>query len=416
MAAINAFYAQSGGATAVINATACGLIEEARRQHRADPTCIGQVYAGRDGILGALREDLIDTSLESDADIARLRQTPGGAFGSSRFHLGPLATHRAMYERLAAVLAAHDIGYFFINGGEGSMGAAWHLSQMMREIGQPLRVIGIPKTVDNDMALTDCCPGFGSVAKYIATSVREAGYDVASMSQTSTKVFVLEVMGRHAGWITAAAGLASEAEGEPPHILLLPKVGFDDRKFLARVRHCVETYGYCVVVTAEGLCDAGGCNFGVSSRRAGTVGRYIADMVEVHLGYKQHLAVADYLQRSARHLASAVDVAQAHALGAAALRLALAGESDVAPILHRLSDAPYRWEIRTAPLAALANVERRLPPEFISADGFHITEACRRYLAPLIAGEDLPPFANGLPVYVRLKNQSLPRRLPAYAV
>lgn len=416
MAAINAFYAQSGGATAVINATACGLIEEARRQHRADPTRIGQVYAGRDGILGALREDLIDTSLESDADIARLRQTPGGAFGSSRFHLGPLATHRAMYERLAAVLAAHDIGYFFINGGEGSMGAAWHLSQMMREIGQPLRVIGIPKTVDNDMALTDCCPGFGSVAKYIATSVREAGYDVASMSQTSTKVFVLEVMGRHAGWITAAAGLASEAEGEPPHILLLPEVGFDDRKFLARVRHCVETYGYCVVVTAEGLCDAGGCNFGVSSRRAGTVGRYIADMVEVHLGYKQHLAVADYLQRSARHLASAVDVAQAHALGAAALRLALAGESDVAPILHRLSDVPYRWEIRTAPLAALANVERRLPPEFISADGFHITEACRRYLAPLIAGEDLPPFANGLPVYVRLKNQSVPRRLPVYAV
>ena len=416
MAAINAFYAQSGGATAVINATACGLIEEARRQHLADPTRIGQVYAGRDGILGALREDLIDTSLESDADIARLRQTPGGAFGSSRFHLGPLATHRAMYERLAAVLAAHDIGYFFINGGEGSMGAAWHLSQMMREIGQPLRVIGIPKTVDNDMALTDCCPGFGSVAKYIATSVREAGYDVASMSQTSTKVFVLEVMGRHAGWITAAAGLASEAEGEPPHILLLPEVGFDDRKFLARVRHCVETYGYCVVVTAEGLCDAGGCNFGVSSRRAGTVGRYIADMVEVHLGYKQHLAVADYLQRSARHLASAVDVAQAHALGAAALRLALAGESDVAPILHRLSDVPYRWEIRTAPLAALANVERRLPPEFISADGFHITEACRRYLAPLIAGEDLPPFANGLPVYVRLKNQSVPRRLPVYAV
>jgi len=416
MAAINAFYAQSGGATAVINATACGLIEEARRQHLADPTRIGQVYAGRDGILGALREDLIDTSQESDADIARLRQTPGGAFGSSRFHLGPLATHRAMYERLAAVLAAHDIGYFFINGGEGSMGAAWHLSQMMREIGQPLRVIGIPKTVDNDMALTDCCPGFGSVAKYIATSVREAGYDVASMSQTSTKVFVLEVMGRHAGWITAAAGLASEAEGEPPHILLLPEVGFDDRKFLARVRHCVESYGYCVVVTAEGLCDAGGCNFGVSSRRAGTVGRYIADMVEVHLGYKQHLAVADYLQRSARHLASAVDVAQAYALGAAALRLALAGESDVAPILYRLSDVPYRWEIRTAPLAALANVERRLPPEFISADGFHITEACRRYLAPLIAGEDLPPFVNGLPVYVRLKNQSLPRRLPAYAV
>lgn len=416
MAAINAFYAQSGGATAVINATACGLIEEARRQHLADPTRIGQVYAGRDGILGALREDLIDTSLESDADIARLRQTPGGAFGSSRFHLGPLATHRAMYERLAAVLAAHDIGYFFINGGEGSMGAAWHLSQMMRGIGRPLKVIGIPKTVDNDMAHTDCCPGFGSVAKYVATSIREAGYDVASMSQTSTKVFVLEVMGRHAGWITAAAGLASEAAGEPPHLLLFPEIAFDDRKFLAQVKRCVETHGYCVVVTAEGLCDAGGCNFGVSSRRPGTVGRYIADMVEVHLGYKQHLAVADYLQRSARHLASAVDVEQAHALGVAALRLALAGESDVAPVLHRLSDSPYRWEIRTAPLAELANVERRLPPEFIAPDGFHITEACRRYLRPLIAGEDSPPFVNGLPAYVRLKNQSLPPRLPPYAI
>ncbi len=213
MAAINAFYAQSGGATAVINATACGLIEEARRQHLADPARIGQVYAGRDGILGALREDLLDTSQESDADIARLRQTPGGAFGSSRFHLGPLETHRAMYERLAAVLAAHDIGYFFINGGEGSMGAAWHLSQMMRGIGRPLKVIGIPKTVDNDMALTDCCPGFGSVAKYVATSIREAGYDVASMSQTSTKVFVLEVMGRHAGWITAAAGVGGAGRG-----------------------------------------------------------------------------------------------------------------------------------------------------------------------------------------------------------
>ncbi|WP_415034233.1 6-phosphofructokinase [Azonexus sp.] len=416
MTAINAFYAQSGGATAVINATACGLIEEARRQHLADPTRMGTVYAGRDGILGALREDLIDTGLESDADIARLRQTPGGAFGASRFHLGPLETHRVMYERLAAVLDAHEVGYFFINGGEGSMGAAWHLSQMMREIGRPLKVIGIPKTVDNDMALTDCCPGFGSVAKYIATSVREAGYDVASMSQTSTKVFVLEVMGRHAGWITAAAGLASEAAGEPPHILLFPEVGFDDRKFLARVRQCVETYGYCVVVTAEGLCDAGGCNFGVSSRRAGTVGRYIADMVEVHLGYKQHLAVADYLQRSARHLASKVDVEQAYALGAAALRLAMAGESDVAPILHRLSDMPYRWEIRTAPLADLANVERRLPAEFISADCFHITEACRRYLRPLIVGEDLPPFVDGLPAYVRLKNISLPRHLPPYAI
>lgn len=413
----NAFYAQSGGVTAVINATACGLIETARRLHLAQPERIGKVLAGRDGIIGALQEDLIDTSLESAEDIARLRYTPGGAFGSSRYRLGPLATHRADYERLIEVFRAHDIGYFFFNGGDGSMGAAWHLSQTLRAMGHPLTVIGLPKTVDNDLAFTDTCPGFGSVAKYVATSMREAGFDVASMARSSTRVFILEAMGRHAGWIAAAAGLASEQAGDPPQILLFPEVHFDAERFLVRVQECVERYGYCAICAAEGLCDSGGCRVDVaSSSRPGSVGRFIVELIHDRLGYKCHLALADYLQRAARHLASGTDVAQAYALGAAAVDRALAGKTDIMLTLRRLSQQPYRWDIGEVPLAAVANVEHRMPADFISPDGFHITSACRDYLLPLIEGEAPPPFVRGLPDYVRLKNISVEPKLPAYAV
>ena len=421
MTANNAFYAQSGGVTAVINATACGLIQEARRLHLLHPQRIGKVYAGHDGILGALTEDLIDTSRESDEDIARLRYSPGGAFGSSRFHLGPLSTHRAHFERLVEVFRAHEIGYFFFNGGDGSMGAAWHLSQTLAELGHPLTVIGIPKTVDNDLALTDTCPGFGSVAKYVATSMREAGFDVASMARTSTRVFILEAMGRHAGWIAAAAGLASESEGDPPHILLFPEVRFDAERFLARVNECVQRYGYCAIAVAEGLCDDGGCEIGgrsfddlPSHTRAGGVGRFIGELIHARFGYKYHLALADYLQRAARHLASGTDVEQAHALGVAAVDRAVSGSNNVMLTLQRLSDHPYRWEIGEVPLSAVANKEHRMPAKFISVDGFHITEACRTYLQPLIEGEDPPPFRRGLPDYVRLANHRVPRRLPDF--
>lgn len=419
MAVKNAFYAQSGGVTAVINSTACGLIQEARRH----PDRIGKVYAGRDGIIGALTEDLIDTSLETDEDIARLRHTPGGAFGSCRYKLKSLEQHKAQYERLIEVFKAHDIGYFFYNGGNDSMDTAWKVSQIAEKMGYPVVCVGVPKTVDNDLPHTDCCPGFGSVAKYVATSIREAGYDVASMARTSTKIFVLEVMGRHAGWITAACGLASGNPGEPPHILLFPEVPFDPARFLARVDECVKQYGYCTVAVSEGLSDADGKLIAESGTKdafghsqLGGVGQVVAQLIKDKLGYKYHWALADYLQRSARHLASKTDIEQAHALGVAAVDLALQGKNAVMATIQRLADKPYRWQIGDAPLAEIANVERKMPPEFISPDGFHITEACRTYLQPLIAGEEPPPYRDGLPDYIRLKNMAVPKKLEAFAV
>lgn len=415
----NAFYAQSGGVTAVINATACAVIETSR-QH---PDRIGKVFAGRNGIIGALTEDLIDTSLESAADIARLRHTPGGAFGSCRFKLKSLDEHRAQYERLIEVFRAHDIGYFFYNGGNDSMDTALKVSRLSETLAYPLTCIGIPKTVDNDLPFTDSCPGFGSVAKYVATSMREAGLDVASMASTSTKIFVMEVMGRHAGWITAACGLASEREGDPPHILLFPEVPFDESAFLARVQDCVVRHGYCTIAVSEGLHDAEGrflSDMGTKDAfghsQLGGVGQVIAQLIKDRLGHKFHWALPDYLQRSARHLASATDVEQAYALGKAAVELAVAGRHAVMPGIVRLADAPYRWEIGVAELANVANVERKMPREFISADGFQITDKCRAYLAPLIAGEDPPPFRDGLPDYVQLKNRGVPRQLEEFRI
>ena len=414
----NAFYAQSGGVTAVINASAAGVIETAR-QH---PTRIGTVYAGRNGILGALDEDLIDTRYESAADIAALRHTPGGAFGSCRYKLQDLQQHRAEYQRLIEVFKAHDIGYFFYNGGGDSADTCLKVAQLSAALGYPIQAIHIPKTIDNDLPITDCCPGFGSVAKYVATSIREAGYDVASMAKTSTKVFILEVMGRHAGWITAACGLASEAEGEPPHLLLFPEIPFEPKLFLDQVDACVQRHGYCVVAVSEGIRQADGRFIAESGltdafghAQLGGVAPVLANLVKSALGYKYHWAVADYLQRAARHLASAVDVEQAWALGARAVELALAGHGGVMPTIVRLSDVPYQWTLGMAALEDVANVEKFMPKEFISAEGFHITDACRRYLAPLIQGEAWPPFVNGLPHYVRLQNRAVPRQLPPFS-
>ena len=411
----NAFYAQSGGVTAVINASACGVIETAR----AHPDKIGKVFAGRNGIIGALTEDLIDTSLESVADIAALRTTPSGAFGSCRYKLKSLDEHKAQYERLIEVFKAHDIGYFFYNGGGDSADTCNKVSQLSEAMGYPLQAIHVPKTVDNDLPLTDTCPGFGSVAKYVATSMREAGFDVASMSRTSTKVFVMEVMGRHAGWITAACGLAAEKAGDPPHILLFPEVPFDEDKFLARVKETVEKYDYCTVGVSEGLLDKEGRLMAETGARdafghaqLGGIGPQIAALINAKLGYKYHWAVADYLQRAARHIASKTDVDQAYAVGKAAVEMAIAGKNAVMPAIRRLADSPYQWDIVEAPLAQVANVEKKMPKEFITEDGYGITEACRRYLAPLIEGEDPPPYKNGLPDYVRLKNISVAKKLP----
>ena len=417
MAKMNAFYAQSGCVTAVINASAAGVIETARK-HKSK---IGKVYAGRNGIIGALTEDLIDTGKESARTIAALRHTPAGAFGSCRYKLKGLEENRAQYERLIEVFKTHDIGFFFYNGGGDSADTCLKVSRLSESLGYPIQAIHIPKTVDNDLPVTDCCPGFGSVAKYVAVSMREASFDVASMAKTSTKVFILEVMGRHAGWIAAAGGLAADQPGDLPIMILFPEIRFDQARFLAHVEGLVKRHGYCSVVVSEGVRDAAG-NFladqglrdAFGHAQLGGVAPVVAAVVKESLKLKVHWAVADYLQRSARHIASKTDVAQAYAVGKAAVELALKGRNAVMPTIVRKSDKPYKWSVGVANLDDVANVEKKLPRDFITEDGFGITAQCRQYLAPLIQGEDYPPFRNGLPQYVTLKNAAVPRKLPEF--
>ena len=411
----NAFYAQSGGVTAVINASACGVIETAR-QH---PDKIGTVFAGRNGIIGALTEDLIDTSQESAEDIAALRHTPSGAFGSCRYKMKSLEANRREYERLIEVFEAHNIGYFFYNGGGDSADTCLKVSQLSKSMGYPIQAIHVPKTVDNDLPITDNCPGFGSVAKYIAVSTREASFDVASMAKTSTKIFVLEVMGRHAGWIAAAGGMAASEDCDLPIVILFPEVTFSQTRFLKLVREKVKQYGYCSIVVSEGVRDRSGkflADQGLKDAfghaQLGGVAPVIANLVRDKLGYKYHWAVADYLQRAARHIASKTDVEQAYAMGRAAVELALAGKNSVMPTIVRTGNAPYRWKVGEARLARVANVEKMMPKGFISRDGFGITKKCREYLAPLMRGEDYPPYGkDGLPKYVQLKNVAVRKKL-----
>jgi 6-phosphofructokinase 1 len=409
----NAFYAQSGGVTAVINASACGVIETARKH----PDKIGKVYAGRNGIIGALTEDLIDTSQESDEAIAALRHTPSGAFGSCRYKLKSLEENRRQYERLMEVFKAHNIGYFFYNGGGDSADTCHKVSQLSEKMGFPIQAIHVPKTVDNDLPITDNCPGFGSVAKYIAVSTLEASYDVRSMAKTSTKIFVIEVMGRHAGWIAAAGGLV--ADQGIPVVVLFPEVEFDKERFLAKVKENVEKYDYCTVVVSEGakwpdgkFLAEQGTRDAFGHAQLGGAAPVVANMIKDALGYKFHWAVADYLQRAARHLASKTDVEQAYAMGKAAVEFALEGANAIMPTIVRASSNPYRWEVGQAPLSEVANVEKFMPKDFITEDGFGITDACREYLYPLIQGEDYPPYDdNGFPRYVTLKNAPVPKIL-----
>ena len=410
----NAFYAQSGGVTAVINASACGVIEAAGASK-----AIGTVYAGKNGILGALNEELIDTSKESAATIRQLRHTPSGAFGSCRYKLKGIDESRTEYERLIEVFKAHNIGHFFYNGGGDSQDTTHKLSQFSAEVGYPINCIGIPKTIDNDLPLTDNCPGFGSVAKYVAISTKEAALDIASMCESSTKVFILEVMGRNAGWIAAAGGLAVQQEGDAPHMIIFPEIPFEREKFLQRVDKTVKKHGYCVIVASEGAQDAAGQYLSGSSStdafghiQLGGVAPTLAEMIKRKFGYKYHWAMADYLQRSARHIASKTDVDQAYALGEAAVKLSLAGKTAVMPTIVRGKGKKYSWTVGEAPVAKVANIEKMLPRNFISRDGWSITDAARNYLAPLIVGEDYPPYKDGLPVYARLKKVLAEKKLP----
>ncbi len=411
----NAFYAQSGGVTAVINASACGVIETARKHSDQ----IGTVYAGRNGIIGALTEDLIDTSQESEADIAALKHTPSGAFGSCRFKLKGLEDSKAEYERLIEVFKAHDIGYFFYNGGGDSADTCHKVSQLSEKMGYPIQAVHVPKTVDNDLPITDNCPGFGSVAKYIAVSTMEASYDVASMAKTSTKIFVIEVMGRHAGWIAAAGGLI-EDDGIPV-VILFPEIDFDEAAFMARVKSKVDEFGYCTVVVSEGakwpdgkFLAEQGTRDAFGHAQLGGAAPVVANMIKEKYGYKFHWAVADYMQRAARHISSKTDVEQAYAMGKAGVEMALAGDNAIMPAIIRTSNDPYTWEVGKAPLADVANVEKMMPMEYISEDGFGITQACKDYLSPLIQGEDYPPYKNGIPDYVKLKNISIEKKLPEF--
>ena len=414
MAPKNAFYAQSGGVTSVINASAAGVIETARKF----PKKIGKVFAGKNGILGALEENLIDTSQESAKQIELLKYTPGGAFGSARYKLKGIQENRKEYERLIEVFKAHDIGYFFYNGGGDSMDTAHKVSQIGSEMNFPIASIGIPKTVDNDLPITDTCPGFGSVAKYIAVSTNEASLDVLSMAETSTKVFILEVMGRHAGWIAAASGLISNKRNDPPHIILFPEVSFNKKDFLKKVEKSVKQNSYCVIVASEGarykngkfLADSGNKDsFG--HKQLGGVAPVLAEMVKSSLGYKYHYAIADYLQRSARHLSSEVDLKQAYAVGEAAVKSAIKGEQSKMMTIVRKSNKPYKWTIGSTDLGNVANNEKMMPKKYITSNGYGITKACKEYMRPLINGEAYPPYKGGLPVFCELKNKLVPKRL-----
>ena len=401
----NAFYAQSGGVTSVINASACGVIETANKSSK-----INKVLCGKNGILGALNEELFDTSKEKKSEIAKLRQTPGGAFGSCRFKLQDPKKQKKEYLRLFEVFKAHNIEYFFYNGGGDSQDTTFKVSKMAKELKLPLTCIGIPKTVDNDLPITDCSPGFGSVAKYVATSTLEAGLDVKSMSETSTKVFILEVMGRHAGWIAAASALAARNETDPPHIILMPEVPFAKKKFINKVKQTVANEGFCVVVASEGarykngmfLADSG-LKDAFGHKQLGGVAPVLAQMIS-SIGLKNHWAVSDYLQRSARHISSKTDLDQAYAVGKKAVEFALAGKNAVMPVIKRLSNKPYKWKIESASLSKVANVEKTLPKGYISKDGFTISSKGLDYLAPLIKGEPPMEFKNGIPVVAKLKN------------
>ena len=395
----NAFYAQSGGVTSVINCSAYGVISKFKKDFSGS-----NIYASKNGIVGLLEGELYDLS-ETKKPFQNLLDMPGGIFGSCRYKL-PNLDDEAFYKNLFVQLEKINIGYFFYNGGNDSADTCLKVAKAAEKYGYDLKAIAVPKTIDNDLAVTDNCPGFGSVAKYVAISAKEASLDIKSMCKTSTKVFVLEVMGRHAGWIAAAGELANNNEQTFVHKILLPEISFDEERFLSGVEQDVSEYGYSVIVASEGLKNKNGELYASSTEKdsfghsqLGGLAPKIASLITNKLNLKNHWSVADYLQRSARHISSLTDIKQAVAVGEAAVKLAAEGKSGVMPIIKRISNSPYEWVISEGDLNQIANEEKTLPKNFISNDGFGITEAGRNYLQPLIEGESFPKFSNGTPLY-----------------
>ncbi len=414
----NIFYAQSGGVTPVINATAAGVIDAYNQNKKS----FGKLYIGKNGILGALNEELIDISKEDKAQLALLKQTPGGAFGSCRLKLSDFKKSKKDFDRLYEVFKKHNIRYFFYNGGGDSQDTTNKVSKFFKEKNHSIICIGLPKTIDNDLPITDNCPGFGSVAKYIATSTLEASLDVKSMCETSTKVFILEVMGRHAGWLAASAGVIKEKAGDAPHLILFPEIQFNRSSFLKKVKETTIKYGYCVIVASEGIKDSknkflsdSGLKDSFGHAQLGGVAPVLSSIISSELKYKVHWAVSDYLQRAARHIASKVDVQQAYALGLESIKVAKLDNNNIMlTIKSTKTKQKYKWSISSTNLNNVANVEKMLPKNFIKSNGFEITRSCKEYISNLIQGEDYPSYENGIPQYAKLECKTIKKKLPAY--
>ncbi|MBH44686.1 MAG: 6-phosphofructokinase [Gammaproteobacteria bacterium] len=409
----NIFYAQSGGVTPVINATASGIINSYLKNKKY----FGKFFAGKNGIIGALNEELIDVEKENINQIKLLKSTPGGAFGSCRLKL----KSPREFQRILDVFKAHNIGYFFYNGGGDSQDTTNKLNEYCKSQNYSLVCIGLPKTIDNDLSVTDNCPGFGSVAKYIAVSTYEASLDVQSMCQSSTKVFLLEVMGRHAGWLAASSGVLKSNKKDAPHIILFPEKTFVQESFLKKVKNTVNENGYCVIVASEGIknsknqfiSDSGGKDsFGHA--QLGGVAPILASLINKSLKYKVHWSVADYLQRAARHVASKIDVQQAYTLGMEAIKYAKIKKSGIMLTIDSKKSKKYSWSIGYTDLKNVANKEKRLPKKYISNDGYAITQSCRQYISNLINGEDYPKYKNGLPLYSKLRKILIKKKLDKF--
>ena len=414
----NIFYAQSGGVTPVINATAAGVIDAYNKNKKS----FGKLYVGKNGILGALNEELIDISKEDKTQLALLKQTPGGAFGSCRLKLSDFKKSKKDFDRLYEVFKKHNIRYFFYNGGGDSQDTTNKVSKFFKEKNYSIICIGLPKTIDNDLPVTDNCPGFGSVAKYIATSTLEASLDVKSMCETSTKVFILEVMGRHAGWLAASAGVIKEKAGDAPHLILFPEIQFNQSSFLKKVKETTIKYGYCVIVASEGIKDNknkflsdSGLKDSFGHAQLGGVAPVLSSIITNKLKYKVHWAVSDYLQRAARHIASTVDVDQAYALGLESIKVAKLDNNNIMLTIKSTKiKQKYKWSISSTNLNNVANVEKMLPKNFIKSNGFEITRSCKEYISNLIQGEDYPSYDNGIPQYAKLECKTIKKKLPAY--